>query len=414
MRIQEVLSAFSIVYENECSVFESQDTIRGLVLIRGRRDLNISKVDFLLRGSVQFKHQKSGSIISSHNHVNTTITQKINRFVKADLADKIKFTIPLPSDLYPSIDSKSITIIYYVQARLYLSHENEELVGFIARGLTIITKVALDALPSNYFAAESWKWENSVGFCPCSNGRILVKLNFERKAFLPGEHIVIKGSINNETGRRVDFAKVILEKVITITKEQNKEEEIVSEEVVLTRDEAVAMFVEPHVTLAISKNFSLPSMRPSTPDGISINHYKIYISYRVNCVIRYNGQEFSGSNIPIIIGTEPHNVTHNVQRECSSTKLIYYKDKTERNVPVGDDSSQCFVSRKNLKYMNMYPYFVHLETSSKQSRRIHKLATAIRAENNFLAKLKAANPRGSETPSMISPSSSSTPTPGPN
>lgn len=49
-----------------------------------------------------------------------------------------------------------------------------------------------------------------------------------------------------------------------------------------------------------------------------------------------------------------------------------------------------FVSTVNLKHTNVYPYFVHLATSSKQSKHVLKLANAIKAENQLFAKLKNA------------------------
>ncbi|CAD5215930.1 unnamed protein product [Bursaphelenchus okinawaensis] len=390
MRVQEILSAFSIIYDNDCCVFESADTIRGHVLIRSRREINVSRLELAIRGDVQLKNPKSGCVLSLQRHVNITDTLKLGRYIKNDASEKLKFNLILPSDLYPSVDCKSTTIIYYVQARVYFSYDTEEYTSSIARGFTIIEKVSLDTLSSHYFTHKSWHFDRSYGICPCTRGRITVDLTYERLAFLPGEHIVIKGSIKNNTGRRVDYLKVLLEKIVTIKKVFDKCEEEVSEEVILTRDEPLAMFVEPGVQLVISKNFPLPSMRPSNPNGISIPPYKVYISYRLNAVVRHNGQQYMGTSIPIVIGTELRSTTHRVQRECSAKKLIYYSDKTEGNVPIGEDSPHCFVSAKNLKFMNLYPYFVNLETSSKQSRRIHKLATAIRAENNFLAKLRSA------------------------
>ncbi|KJH44797.1 hypothetical protein DICVIV_09179 [Dictyocaulus viviparus] len=92
-------------------------------------------------------------------------------------------------------------------------------------------------------------------------------------------------------------------------------------------------------------------------------------------------------NLPIIIGSKPLMNTlcaNSTASKDNNTSAVYRLCKHDRAISLLDSKERTLCNKAQLQHLNMYPFYSDLSTSSKQSKRLGVIATAIRAENKMM------------------------------
>lgn len=223
----------------------------------------------------------------------------------------------MPLNLETSIESRSFTITYSVKARCtYRSQSNLLFLNYIItnldnnlcplaviRGFTIISPTNLDSLDIHYFKANTYSVSKKYGGFLCTSGHVNLTINVERTAYLNSENIVLEGQLENRSGRRIDSVVGIMQKVIEVagytnsnSKKGNKHEKpsltTLSTEATIVKKENLAMYIDPHATTKITRNFAVPTCRPSSFNFIHVGHYSVSVTYRVLIQVKQISEYF--------------------------------------------------------------------------------------------------------------------------
>lgn len=104
-------------------------------------------------------------------------------------------------------------------------------------------------------------------------------------------------------------------------------------------------------------------------------------------------------NVPIIIGSVPYESvlprTLSQMSEKEKAKIntplltdekivIYRPTRKDRPVQLATDGEHYMSNRTQLNFVNKYPLYVDLPTSSKQNRKVNVLANTFKAEASFI------------------------------
>uniref|UniRef100_A0AC34Q531 Arrestin C-terminal-like domain-containing protein n=1 Tax=Panagrolaimus sp. JU765 TaxID=591449 RepID=A0AC34Q531_9BILA len=104
-------------------------------------------------------------------------------------------------------------------------------------------------------------------------------------------------------------------------------------------------------------------------------------------------------NVPIIIGSLPYELvlprTLSQMSEKEKAKIntpllpdekivIYRQSRKDRPVQLACEGEHYMCNRTQLNFVNKYPLYADLPTSSKQSRKVNILANTIKAEAGFI------------------------------
>jgi hypothetical protein len=165
------------------------------------------------------------------------------------------------------------------------------------RGFTVVAPLHLDYIDASKFKPNSFSVNKKYGLFPCTSGHVSLKINVGRSAYLCGESIVLEGHVNNETNKRVDRVVGVMQKIVEIMGYSASGPKMVgscekptlstiSTEVINVREENLAMFVDARTTTKITKNFAVPTCRPSSFEDIHVGHYLVNVSYRLIVQVR--------------------------------------------------------------------------------------------------------------------------------
>ncbi|VDN57072.1 unnamed protein product [Dracunculus medinensis] len=349
----------------------------------------------------------------------------------------------LPCWLPTSIETRRFSVRYLIKASLVYQSVNKDegetsqgkLVAL--RGFTIIESLDLNLLSSAFFKSQAIQNVKKFGFFSCTGGHVKLVISIPRTAFVCGEYIHFEGRIENKSDHRVEKVAVILEKNLVY---QHLEEENLVDTLEIT-EENLALYVDDGATIRIDKYFSIPSLPPSTatedlidsknnnklfvqtaanitpigPRGsiFSINsvthannvkkmkqnsvvHQKkriVIISYSLLIVVKTSGVDIIRERIPIVIGSIPScsifesedlirlSEDNMKTNRKYSMNPIYRCKPLEKPIKLQKQDEFQICNEAQLNYINKYPFFTELPTSSKQSRKIKVLINSVECEN---------------------------------
>lgn len=115
---------------------------------------------------------------------------QVGKDYEADANDVFPFEFELGSALPPSGDSKLFSTLYFLRVTVFYGVQQSV---SLAKGITLIESVCLDALGAEFLAADSRRIKNRLGLCFCAGGQVEFDFGVSRRAFLAGEHIEIRG-----------------------------------------------------------------------------------------------------------------------------------------------------------------------------------------------------------------------------
>ncbi|XP_069138381.1 arrestin domain-containing protein 17-like [Argopecten irradians] len=125
----------------------------------------------------------------------------------------VKFNIP--TDIMPSFESNRGFIRYYLSVRGIV--DEKPIILFLQK-IKIVVPIDLSKDPENMVPLRFIEHQDVVACC-CSAGKLLGRLEIDRRAYIPGEHIEVKGMITNHTKKKMKFTKSSLTLKITYIKD---------------------------------------------------------------------------------------------------------------------------------------------------------------------------------------------------
>ncbi|KAI6176840.1 SWIM-type domain-containing protein [Aphelenchoides bicaudatus] len=400
--------AFNILFENEQAVFTPGDELVGKIFIHPIHTIQISPIKLSYKGYGTLCDQNE-VLLETMKYWDKTIDLGINITELDGGQDHfIPFKETLPINLETSIESKSLTINYLIKARFTYRFDNNVFPLATIRGFTLIAPVYLDYLDMHYFKPTSYLATKKYGGFLCMAGHINLKIDIERTAYVSAENLVIEGVVENNSGKRVDNVIAILQKSwARYTSSSSKvvgscEKPLlttVSTEVINVKKENLAMYIDPHKQQKIARNFAVPTCRPSSFEMIHVNHHLVNVSYRLLIKVKQIN-EICGVSVPIFIGSVPHQAIHSkknrwmqqgLEQSEEERRPHYQRDLSERPCSLFEQNETYLSKLNRMLHINHYQYYPYLSTSAKQAKQFRMLASAVRAENMFMAKLKNAN-----------------------
>ncbi|GMR61636.1 hypothetical protein PMAYCL1PPCAC_31831, partial [Pristionchus mayeri] len=250
----------------------------------------------------------------------------------------------------------------------------------------------------------------------------------EKLAFVCGESLSITGRIENRSDRRIEKVSVTIQQILR-TREKKRNVEADKDEVfwavdsVDIHDDSLALFVDAGANIKIDRRLHIPPLPPSTPNELemvapvpptnrrsrkSLSHARIShdksaagwdanrlvsISYSLAFRVKSSGVDVMAMTLPVIIGSMPLHSTkteaYNDKIELGEDPMVYKQCRADKALKLTyDDNNVLKCSQFMLQYVNKYPFFVDLTTSSKQSKKISMLASAIRAEGKLMKNIR--------------------------
>ncbi|GMT36955.1 hypothetical protein PFISCL1PPCAC_28252, partial [Pristionchus fissidentatus] len=252
----------------------------------------------------------------------------------------------------------------------------------------------------------------------------------ERTAFVCGESLNINGRIENRSDRRIEKVSVTIQQIIKTREkkkngETNKDEVTWLSDIVDIHEDSLALFVDAGAIIKIDRKLHIQPLPPSTPNEsdmtapaipsnrrsrMSLSHTRIShwsektmaqtnenrivtISYALAFKVKSSGVDVMDMHVPVIIGSLPLNSTkteaYNDKIELGEDPMAYKQCKIEKPTRLPEDSDAASKGNSTmLQFVNRYPFFVDLTTSSKQSKKISMLASAIRAEGKLMKNVR--------------------------
>uniref|UniRef100_A0A915DAA8 Arrestin C-terminal-like domain-containing protein n=1 Tax=Ditylenchus dipsaci TaxID=166011 RepID=A0A915DAA8_9BILA len=277
--------------------------------------------------------------------------------IGANKHELFRFQKKLKKELYTSVESKSASIVYCIRA--YCTYRTQGILG----------------------------------------GQIKLNFSLSRSAFVCGENITIEGRIENKTDRRVDKVAAVLQQVIVIYGDENhlKDSELNLLDVSDIHEDNLALFVDEGASVKIERNFALPPFHPGNWKIRNYQNVELCSTHSMDGCETADGSaqrrrislsvsrlSFSSSKIPTMLNSQNSNSRFlKILYQLSVRVKTGGVEVMEINVPImiGSVPHDDHQNRKaQLNYTNKYPYFVDLPSSSKQSRKVSMLANAMKAE----------------------------------
>ncbi|XP_033749208.1 arrestin domain-containing protein 17-like [Pecten maximus] len=124
-----------------------------------------------------------------------------------------KFTIP--DDVMPSFESNRGFIRYYLSVRGII---DEKPIIFHLQRIKIVAPLDLSKDPQNMVPLRFIEHQDVVACC-CSSGKVMGRLQIDRRAYIPGEYVTVTGMITNHSKKQMKFTKCSLTLKITYIKD---------------------------------------------------------------------------------------------------------------------------------------------------------------------------------------------------
>uniref|UniRef100_A0A914DHB8 Arrestin C-terminal-like domain-containing protein n=1 Tax=Acrobeloides nanus TaxID=290746 RepID=A0A914DHB8_9BILA len=440
------IQEFSIELEKKDGCFNPGDLVSGRIVVKARQNIELEQVTVLLYGSAKPKGRVR-TADSSTSNTELIYIHKILRLLSSsqnlnsNVEEYLAFEESLPLEIPTSVESKSASILYLIKAQLvFKTEENETKTVTAIRGITIVEPFDLNILPPRYFEPPTYHLAKKFGLFSCTGGSIKLTFTICRLAFVCGENISIEGRIENKTDRRVDKVAAVLQQVIMVMSEDESSEANILD-VSDIHEDNLALFVDEGSSIKIERNFPIPPLPPSTfvpnppellenrpliempskkrmsfsSSRLSIvsasnklalfptrNARFLKVLYQLSVKVKTGGVEVMEINVPLIIGTLPydymlpkmHSKDKCKEKEEINASLkspIYKQNRKDRPVSLCSSNEIYLCSRTQLNFVNKYPFYPNLPTSSKQSQKLNKLATAIKVETNLINGLRREN-----------------------
>uniref|UniRef100_A0AC34Q5E8 Arrestin C-terminal-like domain-containing protein n=1 Tax=Panagrolaimus sp. JU765 TaxID=591449 RepID=A0AC34Q5E8_9BILA len=433
------LNDFSIELDKKDSCYNPGDLIVGKVVLRSKQDIEVGSLKFIFFGAAKFKTKNKSNenygIYLNNQMESITETQK----VEAEKTINVQFEQKLPNNAVTSLESKNASVLYIVKAQMrFKTEENVTRIVTSLKGLTVVEKFDLNVLSRQYFEPPNYNLTKKFGLFSCTGGHIKLTFTVCRSAFVCGENISIEGRIENKTDRRVDKVAAVLQQVIIVTGSgvDGEESETSILDVSDIHEDNLALFVDEGHSIRIQRNFAIPALPPSTMitdystvesgdiaflsmtkkkrlslsatrPSISSGNSKpssdlqrlFKIMYQLSVKVKTGGVEVMEINVPIIIGSLPYELvlprTLSQMSEKEKAKIntpllpdekivIYRQSRKDRPVQLACEGEHYMCNRTQLNFVNKYPLYADLPTSSKQSRKVNILANTIKAEAGFI------------------------------
>ncbi|CAJ0576241.1 unnamed protein product, partial [Mesorhabditis spiculigera] len=385
------LTDFCIEFQKPEPCYVWGDSIKGKVIMKTQpqTQLDVISVKLLICGFNKHKARQKERYI-----LNGPVTYY-------DGKKEIPFQETLPPDLATSVETKIGAIAYYLKATLlYKSKDGYDTNVHAVRGFTVIEDCDLNLMPKIWFEERSQVVHRKFGLFSCT------------ECFCSGEYVNITGRIENKSDKRVEKVSAIIQQRAQI-KDGDSDKGSADTDVVEVFEESLALFVDPGVVLKIEKNMPIPVLPPSTPPDdnllnraakrrisigplrsrtsqLSLNLSQLNparpltisytIAFRVKCV----GVDNLEICWPIVIGSIPlAETTEN--NDPHHTTPFFKQCKHDRPSEVLNVASINNIGKTRISYINKYPFFSDLKTSSKQGKKISLWANTVRMETKWLS-----------------------------
>lgn len=206
------LERFEIELEHDIDEqyqYEPGELLRGTVIVKARDSIRVRSILLQIKGeaSVSWEEPK-GSVKADEVYVEEVITLLQSPTVESVTLNKgtykYPFQFPLPQNLPSSFIGKFGSVTYVLKATLREDSKfglNPTITSepfLVLRKLDIANDAALLQPSEKQAARRIWGT-----FAFCMSGRVSVTLKVNRRAFLPGEDIVLDAIIDNSSPRHV-------------------------------------------------------------------------------------------------------------------------------------------------------------------------------------------------------------------
>ncbi|KHJ98056.1 hypothetical protein OESDEN_01969 [Oesophagostomum dentatum] len=145
---------------------------------------------------------------------------------------------------------------------------------------------------------------------------------------------------------------------------------------------------------AVPGRLSISSQRRSSASSNLQIQRIMLVSYEFNVKVKSGGDDVIDMTVPIIVGSRPlpcpqeNTDTKDPKRNNNKNSDTPAFDicKHDRPIALLDDKERTLCSKEQIQYLNKYPFYPNLSTSSKQSKKLGSVADTIRTENKVMSK----------------------------
>ncbi|CAJ0928203.1 unnamed protein product, partial [Mesorhabditis belari] len=411
---ESLISEFTIEFSKADPCYSWGEVIHGKLSMKcpPSTQLDVVSVKLQIAGYTRFKG-KQRSIKEENYFLKKERNLLSGPVTYYDGKKEIPFQETLPPDLPTSVETKVGRIGYYLKTTLvYKNKDGSDTTIHAVRGFSMIEDVDLNVLPKQYFEERNQIVHQKFGLFSCTGGLVRLAIILERSAFVSGEFVTITGRIENKSDRRVEKVSAVIQQRAHC-KESPFDKHNDETDVVDVFEESLALFVDPTVTLKIDKKMPIPVLPPSTPQDehsianrvskrrISIGNLRsrpsqlslnlsqlspsrpLSISYSLCFQVKCVGVDNLQICWPIVIGSVPL-TSSTVNNDPQATTHIFKQCKHEKPYDVVHSNSINNIGKTRISYINKYPFFSDLKTSSKQGKKISLWANTVRMEHKWL------------------------------
>ncbi|KRY17394.1 Arrestin domain-containing protein 3 [Trichinella patagoniensis] len=301
-----------VKFDNPVAVFYSGNSITGKVCLDLSDSMKVQSIKVQLFGeAVVYASKKPGGLrIGYRRSAQRQVYIDESKCLFGDATSSGKYFVlpkglreyPFSFETFSNLPSSFESSMGYVrfwcraslQGRWKTLHSNK-------LPLTMVGILNLNNVPEA-FVMQSASLNESFGFLrslfSCASGGLMVTVNLNRGAFVPGERIIISAEVSNYSTRRIRSTEAYLQQnlgyvnkgVVSLYQGISK----------IGRIEKPAIEIG-QVQNWIREELTVPALPPTnlaTCDLIKIN-------YLLTFLINFEGVRSSVLNIPIIIGTVP-------------------------------------------------------------------------------------------------------------
>ncbi|KAE9555344.1 hypothetical protein FO519_001426 [Halicephalobus sp. NKZ332] len=348
------LHEFAIELEKKDGCYGPEEMVVGRVVLKSKQNIEAEtlRIEFFGGAKLKTKTKNSSNALIYLNHQLEAISE--TQEVYADKVVFVQFEEKLPPDLITSFESKNASVLYTIRTQMrFKTEENESRIITATKGITIVEKFDLNVLPRKYFEPPNHHLTKKFGLFSCTGGQIKLHFNICRSAFVCGENISIDG----------EYPTLFPTHYNSFTYDHQR-----------------------------SGNDGKPFVFASDDEEKKdvFEHFSTQLQLWV---------EVMEINVPIIIGSVPYELvlvrTLGQMTEKEKSKIntplspeektiSFRQNKKDRPVQLAMDGEHYICNRAQLNFVNKYPFYPELPTSSKQSRKVNILANTIKAEASFI------------------------------
>ena len=207
------LDRFEIELEHDIDEqyqYEPGEILRGTVIVRTKDEVRIKGINLQIKGeaSVSWDEKHGAQVKADEIYLEETITLLQSPNVDSITLDqglfKYPFQFPLPQNLPSSFIGKYGSVTYVLKATLREDSKfglNPTITSepfLVLRRLDITNDASLLQPIDKQVTKRLWGT-----FAFCMSGRLQVTLKLNRRAFLPGEDILLDATVDNSSPRQV-------------------------------------------------------------------------------------------------------------------------------------------------------------------------------------------------------------------